>query len=94
MNIDEFLKNPGSEKHSLNIGLAIIRILEITSWNNAYLGKILKNQLELKELLQGKTKSEYDELVEEKFHTMETEIIEIAKKNYLEILSSVLNQDN
>ena len=93
MNIDEFLKNPEKEEHSLNIGLAIIRILQLTNWNKVYLEKILKNQLELKELLKGKTESEYDELVEKKLDEIELEIKEIADKDYFEILSGVLNQE-
>lgn len=93
MNIDEFLKNPGKETHSLNINLAIIRILQWTTCNRVYLEKILKNQLEIKELLKGKTESEFDELIEEKLSAIESEITETANQDYFEILSGILNQD-
>jgi hypothetical protein len=93
MNLDKFLENPGQEKHSLDIGLAIIRVLQLSNLNKVYLEKILKNQFELRELLHGKTGSEIDDIVEKKFNETQSEIINIANQNYLEMLGGILNQD-
>lgn len=56
MTPDEILKNSGNQKFEVNIGVSLIRIIEITNRSQEYLREILKEQLVLKEMIKGKTK--------------------------------------
>ena len=46
MTPDEILKNSGDQKHEVDIGIALIRIIELGCYNKTYLRSILKRQLE------------------------------------------------
>ena len=55
--------------------------------------KILKNQIELKELFKGKSESEVNDIVFEKFQVIEDEIIKFSNEDYLKILQGILNKE-
>ena len=55
MTPEEILKNSGNQKFEVNIGVSLLRIIEITNRNQEFLREILKEQLVLKEMIKGKT---------------------------------------
>lgn len=91
MKVDDFLNKKGDQKYEVNIGVSILRLIELTNSNNIYLRSILKRHLELKEILNGKVESEYDEIVLEKFVELQEKISEISKTSYHKILDEILD---
>ena len=55
MTPEEILKNRGNEKFEVNIGVSLLRLIEITNRSQTYLREIYKEQLTLKEILKGET---------------------------------------
>jgi hypothetical protein len=91
MNFDEINDfDPNNQKLEVDIGLSLIRILESTHLNYSMLGSILKRQLELTEILKGRTKLKYDEDVELKLNDLTKTIHKIAHENYMHDVSLIL----
>ena len=88
MTPDEILKNSGDQKHEVDIGIALIRIIELGCYNKTYLRSILKRQLETQELLKGNT--EIDENVSNRLQDLEKRIFEVADEEYYSLLQKVL----
>ena len=88
MTPDEILKNSGNQKHEVDIGIALIRIIEIGCINRMYLQSILKRQLETQELLKGNT--EINDAVLKRLEDLEKVISEFALEDYHNILQNVL----
>jgi len=88
MTPDEILINSGNEKHEVNIGIALIRIIELGCFNRMYLQSILKRQLETQELLKGNT--EINDAVLKRLDDLEKVISEFALEDYHNILQNVL----
>ena len=90
MTPDEILKNSGNQKHEVDIGLALIRIIELGCYNKIYLRSILKRQIETQEILKGATKTEIDENVLYKLQDLEMKISELADKEYYSLIQKIL----
>lgn len=88
MTPDEILKNSGNQKHEVDIGIALIRIIELGCYNKTYLRSILKRQIETQELLKGAT--EIDESVSKRLQDLETRIFELADQEYYTLIQNVL----
>nr|WP_315149864.1 hypothetical protein [uncultured Flavobacterium sp.] len=88
MTPDEILKNSGNQKHEVDIGIALIRIIELGCINRMYLQSILKRQLETQELLKGNT--EINDAVLKRLDDLEKVISEFALEDYHNILQNVL----
>ncbi len=90
MDLNEFLKNPDNKSFEVDIGISLLRIVEMTCRNQIYLRSILKRQLEIKEILNGKTESEFDESVKDKLFELETKILDLSKEKYHKLLEKIL----
>jgi hypothetical protein len=88
MTPDEIFKNTEGQKHEVDIGIALIRIIELGCYNKAYLRSILKRQIETQELLKGAT--EINENILNKLQDLETNISELADKEYYSLIQNVL----
>ncbi|OAD44599.1 hypothetical protein [Polaribacter atrinae] len=91
MDIDEFMNNKSETKYEVNIGNALLRILEISNRNQVFIQNIFERQLEIKSLLKGKTESDFDEYFRDKVFEMEKDIYEISKTDYHKLLYQVLD---
>jgi hypothetical protein len=92
MDIDEFMNNKSETKYEVNIGNALLRILEISNRNQVFIQNIFERQLEIKSLLKGKTESDFDESFRDKVFEMEKDIYEISKTDYHKLLDQVLDK--
>lgn len=89
MTPDEILKNSGNQKFEVNIGVSLIRIIEITNRSQEYLREILKEQLVLKEMIKGKT--ELPEGFEDNLFDIETKIWKASEVKYHKLLDGILD---
>jgi hypothetical protein len=89
MTPEEILKNAGNEKFEVNIGVSLIRLLEITNRNQEYLREIFKEQLIIKEMVKGKT--ELPEGFEDKLFDLETKIWDASKVKFHKLLDGILD---
>jgi DNA-binding ferritin-like protein (Dps family) len=91
MTPEEILKNPENQKFEVNIGVSLIRIIEITNRSQEYLREILKEQLVLKEMVKGKT--ELPEGFENKLFDIETRIWKASEVKYHKLLEEILDNN-
>ena len=89
MTPEEILKNAGNEKFEVNIGVSIIRLLEITNRSQEYLREIFKEQLVLKEMIKGKT--ELPEEFEDKLFDLEKKIWDASEVKFHKLLDGILD---
>lgn len=89
MTPEEILKNSGNEKFEVNIGVSLIRLLEITNRSQEYLREIFKEQLVIKEMIKGKT--ELPEGFEDKLFDLENKIWEASQTKYHKLLDGILD---
>ena len=83
------MKDPNA-KLEVNIGLAVIETLTMVNRNNIYLRSILKQQLEIKELINKTADSEIESNVNAKFEKLTSNISKICSDINDQSLSSVL----
>jgi hypothetical protein len=88
MTPDEILNDRGNQKHEVDIGVALIRIIELGCFNTTYLQSILKRQVETQELIKGNT--EINENVSNRLEELEKMISKVAAEKYHEIMHKVL----
>jgi hypothetical protein len=88
MEIKDFLENPGGQKFEVDLGLSLIKILQISYTNQNYLRSILKRQLETQELIKGNTI--LNENVSEKMAEIENLIYKFSDDGFQDILNKVL----
>ena len=92
MDIEDFLKSDhDDQKVNVDVGLALIRILEQSHKNKTLLLTVLKKQLELSEQLKGQTESEYDEIVMTKLEEIVKTAYEVSDESYRRVLREVLS---
>jgi hypothetical protein len=91
MNIDEFMNDKSEKGFNVNVGNALLRILEMSTRNQRYVRTILKNQLEIKQLLKGKVESDLDENFYDKVHDLEKEIWKLGQEDYHKLLDNILD---
>lgn len=89
MTPEEILKNSGNEKFEVNIGVSLIRLLEITNRSQEYLREIFKEQLVIKEMIKGKT--ELPEGFEDKLYDLEKQIWDASQVKYHKLLDGILD---
>lgn len=89
MTLEEILKNAGNEKFEVSIGISIIRLLEITNRSQEYLREIYKEQLVIKEMINGN--KELSEEFEDKLHDLETKIWDESKVKLHNLLDGILD---
>lgn len=89
MTPEEILKNAGNEKFEVNIGVSIIRLLEITNRSQEYLREIFKEQLVIKEMIKGNT--ELPEEFEDKLFDLETKIWDASQVKLHKSLDGILD---
>lgn len=89
MTPEEILKNAGNEKFEVNIGVSLLRIIEITNRSQEYLREIFKEQLVLREMLKGQT--ELPEGFEDKLFDLEKKIWSASEVNYHKLLDGILD---
>lgn len=89
MTPEDIIKNAGNEKFEVNIGISIIRLLEITNRNQEYLREIFKEQLIIKEIVKGKT--ELPEGFEDKLFDLETKIWDASRVKFNKLLDGILD---
>lgn len=90
MNPEDILNNPEDVRHELNLGKVYNTLIRLTTQNQVYLRSILKRQVEIKEMLSGRTDVLLgDPIVNEKVKELEEAIGEIAHTAYLENLRDV-----
>jgi hypothetical protein len=91
MNIDEFMNDKSEKGFNVNVGNALLRILEMSTRNQRYVRTILKTQLELKELLKGKVESDLDENFHDKVNDLEKKIWKLGEEDYHKLLDNILD---
>ncbi len=91
MELDEFMNDNSEKGFNVNVGNALLRILEMSTRNQRYVRTILQTQLELKELLKGKIESDLDENFHDKVYGLEKQIWELGKEDYHKLLNQVLD---
>jgi hypothetical protein len=91
MNIDEFMNNESEKGFNVNVGNALLRILEMSTRNQRYITTILHKQLEIKQLLKGKVESDLDESFYDKVHDLEEEIWKLGQEDYHKLLENILD---
>jgi hypothetical protein len=91
MELDDFMNNKSEIKHEVDIGIALLRLLEMQTRNQRYIRTIFEKQLEIKSLLKGKTESDFDESFRDKVFDMEKKIWELGKEDYHKLLDQVLD---
>ncbi|EKT4550856.1 hypothetical protein JE952_002515 [Flavobacterium psychrophilum] len=91
MTPDEIQKNSGNQKFEVNIGVSLLRIIEITNRSQEYLREILKEQLVLKEMIKGKT--ELPKEFEDKLFDLETKIWKASEVKYNKLLDGILDNN-
>jgi len=91
MTPEEILKNAGNEKFEVNIGVSIIRLLEITNRSQEYLREIFKEQLVIKEMLKGNTELSVE--FEDKLFDLETKIWKASEVKYNKLLDGILDNN-
>ena len=91
MNLEEFMNNKSEKEFNVNVGNALLRILEMSTRNQRYIRTILKNQLEIKQLLKGKVESDLDENFYDKVHNLEQEIWKLGQEDYHKLLDNILD---
>lgn len=91
MTPEEILKNSGNQKFEVNIGVSLLRIIEITNRSQEFLREILKEQLVLKEMIKGKT--ELPEEFEDKLFDLETKIWKASEVKYNKLLDGILDNN-
>jgi len=89
MTPEEILKNKGNERFEVNIGVSLLRLIEITNRNQTYLREIYKEQLILKEILKGETS--IPEGFEDKLYDLETKIWNASQESYHKLLDGILD---
>jgi hypothetical protein len=89
MTPEEIFKNAGNEKFEVNIGVSLLRIIEITNRSQEYLREIFKEQLILKEMITGKT--ELPEEFEDKLFALEKKIWNASEVKYHKFLDGILD---
>jgi hypothetical protein len=90
MELDEFMNDKSEKGFNVNVGNALLRILEISTRNQRYVRTILQTQLELKELLKGKVESDLDENFHNKVHALEKQICDLGSEDYHKLLDNIL----
>ncbi len=88
MTPEEILNNSGNQKHEVDLGVALIRILELGCYNKMYLRSILKRQIETQELIKGGT--EIEDKVLSRLEYLEKQISDIASQDYYDLVRTVL----
>ena len=91
MTPEEILGNSGNQKFKVDIGVSLLRIIEITNRSQEYLREILKEQLLLKEIVKGKT--ELPEEFEDKLHDLEKKIWDASEIKYHKLLDGILDNE-
>ena len=91
MELDEFMNDKSEKGFNVNVGKALLRILEMSTRNQRYVRTILKTQLELKELLKGKVESDLDEHFQEKVYALEKQIWDFGEEDYHKLLENILD---
>jgi len=91
MNIDEFMNDKSEKGFNVNVGNTLLRILEMSTRNQRYVRTILKNQLEIKQLLKGKVESDLDEEFYDKVHELEEKIWKLGQEDYHKLLDNILD---
>ena len=89
MTPEEILKNRGNEKFEVNIGVSLLRLIEITNRSQTYLREIYKEQLTLKEILKGETS--IPEGFEDKLYDLEKKIWNASEESYHKLLDGILD---
>jgi len=92
MDIDEFMNDKSEKGFNVNIGNALLRILEISNRNQRYIRTILQSQLEIKELLKGKVESDLDDNFYDKVHDLEKKVWKLAESDYHDLLDKVIDK--
>ena len=92
MDIDDFMNDKNEKGFNINVGNALLRILEISNRNQRYVRTILQTQLEIKALLQGKTQSDLDDEFYDKVHDLEEKVWKLAESDYHDLLDKVLDK--
>ena len=87
MTPEEILKNAGNEKFEVNIGVSLLRLIEITNRSQEYLMEIFREQLVLKEMLKGQT--ELPEGFEDKLHDLDTKFWNASQVKYHKLLDGI-----
>jgi hypothetical protein len=88
MTPEEILNNSGNQKHEVDLGVALIRILELGCYNKMYLRSILKRQIETQELIKGGI--EIEDKVLSRLEHLEKQISDIASQDYYDLVRTVL----
>ncbi|MGL5111400.1 MAG: hypothetical protein ACRC6O_02050 [Flavobacterium sp.] len=88
MTPEEILNNSGNQKHEVDLGVALIRILELGCYNKMYLRSILKRQIETQELIKGGI--EIEDKVLSRLEYLEKQISDIASQDYYDLVRTVL----
>ena len=89
MTPEEILRNAGNEKFEVNIGVSLLRILEITNRSQEYLREIFKEQLVIKEMIKGNT--ELPEGLQDKLYDLEKQIWDASEIKYHKLLDGILD---
>lgn len=93
MNTDDILNQLNNPKYKLNIALLLWEMHKTNINNSYYLIQILKAQLEIKELLQGKTGQEAESNVESKLNELEKKFSDYLKEDLTDDLHFFSSDD-
>ena len=89
--IDDLLNNLG-ENFSVDIGAFLATLLQYSIRNGRYLEEVLKNQLELKELVQNSDLPD-KEVIEEKLEDQLNLLQKDIELEYYDILSQLISKN-
>ena len=90
MNIEELLNDKNKLSFELNVGKTYVTLIELLTLNNAYLQSILKRQIEIQELIKGKSGQELEDDVTKKVSFLSESIFEVAEENRILHITSII----
>ncbi|MFA7379815.1 MAG: hypothetical protein WC150_05095 [Bacteroidia bacterium] len=90
MDSNELLSGFKNQEFKIDLTHLAVIILGKSIRCEVYLREVLTSQIEIKELIQGKTPSEIDEYLQEKLDALENDLEDIVEKDYLETILQVI----
>ncbi len=93
MNFDDILKNLNDPEFNINTNLLIIEVFAKTSFINYNLAQVLKQQIELKELIKGNSGQEAESNVASEFDKINQKVYSLVKQDLIDFLDTSSKSD-
>ena len=90
MDIDEFIDNPEKFNYKIDIGKAILLVLQLSVKNMVSLETILESQIVLSKKIDGKIITVQDQAVLDKLHEVLESVGSTASDKYIKFIQHIL----